>query len=165
MTVELSPADIRLIVSTLQESGYDEAEVVVGDVRIAVARGDARLPAAAAAPAAPVPAAPAPAAPAPAAAAPAAPAPAPAPAAAAEGEVQVTSPSVGVFWRASEPGAAPFVEVGSRVAAGDTIGIVEVMKLMSNISASVAGVVTAIHVENAQGVEFGTPLVTIRPEG
>lgn len=76
----------------------------------------------------------------------------------------MTAPSVGVFWRAPEPGAAPFVEVGSRVAAGDTIGIVEVMKLMSNVAAEVAGVVTAIHVDNAQGVQFGTPLVTIRPE-
>lgn len=169
--MQLSPADIKLIVSTLQESEYDEAEVVVGDVRITVARGGARLggatamPAAAAAPAAPAPAAPA------AAAAPSAAAPAPAPAAPAagpaapaDGDVQVTSPSVGVFWRAPEPGAAPFVEVGSKVAAGDTIGIVEVMKLMSNVSTEVGGVVTAVHVDNAQGVQFGTPLVTIRPE-
>lgn len=76
----------------------------------------------------------------------------------------VTAPSVGIFWRAPEPGAKPFVEVGSKVAVGDTVGIVEVMKLMGNVTAEVAGTVTAVHVENAQGVEFGTPLVTIRPE-
>ncbi|MFC3244534.1 acetyl-CoA carboxylase biotin carboxyl carrier protein [Gordonia humi] len=75
----------------------------------------------------------------------------------------VTSPSVGVFWHASSPGAAPFVEVGQEVSAGDTIGIVEVMKLMNNVAADVDGVVTSIHVENAGSVEFGTPLVTIEP--
>jgi acetyl-CoA carboxylase biotin carboxyl carrier protein len=159
--MELTPDDIKLILSTLQESGYDEAEVIVGDTRIAVARGGATLAAAPAPAPAAVPAA-APAAAAPAAAAPAAPA-APAPTALDPADTVVTAPSVGVFWRAPEPGAAPFVEVGSTVAVGDTIGIVEVMKLMSNIAADVAGTVTAVHADNAQGVEFGTPLVSIRP--
>lgn len=165
--MELSAADIKLIVSTLQESDYDEAEVVVGDVRIAVARGGGRLAASSAAPAAAEVATPAPA---------QAPAPPPAPVASATvtepaapaadpGDTVVTAPSVGVFWAAPEPGAAPFVEVGSRVAVGDTLGIVEVMKLMSNVVAEVAGIVTAVHVDNAQSVEFGTPLVSIRAEG
>ncbi|MFJ8816577.1 acetyl-CoA carboxylase biotin carboxyl carrier protein [Amycolatopsis thermoflava] len=158
----LSPADIKLIVGTLQDSEWDEAEVVVGDVRIAVARNGASLgataaPARAAAPA-PAPAAPGAAEPQPVAV------PAPEPAADQGGGHVVTSPSVGVFWRAPEPGAKPFVEVGATVAAGDTIGIVEVMKLMSNVTTDVAGTVTAVHVENAGTVEFGTPLVTIRPE-
>jgi biotin carboxyl carrier protein len=74
----------------------------------------------------------------------------------------ITAPSVGVFWRAPEPGAPAFVEVGSRVEVGDTLGIVEVMKLMSNVAADVAGEVVAIHAENASTVQFGTPLVTIR---
>jgi len=168
--MELSTADIRLIVSTLQESDYDEAEVVVGNVRIAVARGGGRL--ASASPAAGAPAAmevPSPAAAQTAALPPAdpasaaAPMPAQAPTAADPRDTVITAPSVGVFWRASEPGAAPFVEVGSIVEVGDTLGIVEVMKLMSNIVAEVAGVITAVHVENAQGVQFGTPLVSIRP--
>lgn len=167
--MELSAADIKLIVSTLQESDYDEAEVVVGDVRIAVARGGGRLAASSAAPAAAEVATPAQApAPPPAPVAsvtatePAAPAAAPA---ADPGDTAVTAPSVGVFWAAPEPGAAPFVEVGSRVAVGDTLGIVEVMKLMSNVVAEVAGIVSAVHVDNAQSVEFGTPLVSIRAEG
>jgi acetyl-CoA carboxylase biotin carboxyl carrier protein len=170
--MSLSSSDIRVIVDALQESDWDQATVVVGDVRIAVSRRGLPLPgeSAAGTPAAspapravaaavPAPAAPAPAAPA--APAPAAPAPA-APPAAPEGHV-ITAPSVGVFWRAPEPGAAPFVEVGTVVHVGDTIGIVEVMKLMSNVAADIAGEVVAVHVENAAAVEFGTPLVTIRP--
>ncbi|WP_027928982.1 acetyl-CoA carboxylase biotin carboxyl carrier protein [Amycolatopsis thermoflava] len=162
----LTPADIKLIVAALQESEWDQAEVVVGDVRVAVARNGATLDSASAPATAPAPAAAAAPAPAPVAAAPAVPAPhAPQePEPAAEGGHVVTAPSVGVFWRAPEPGAKPFVEVGSKVAADDTIGIVEVMKLMSNVTAGVAGTVTAVHAENAQGVEFGTPLVTIQPE-
>lgn len=163
--MDLSPADIKLILSTLQESEFDQAEVVVGDVRISVARGGASLnaPSVDAPAAAPTPATPAPA---PAAASMPAPAAAPAelPAASAGSGHIIASPSVGVFWRASTPGAAPFVEVGQEVAVGDTVGIVEMMKLMSNISADVAGVVTAIHVENAGSIEFGTPLVTIEPK-
>lgn len=166
--MSLSSSDIRVIVDALQESDWDQATVVVGDVRIAVSRRGLPLPgepaagapaasrAVAAAAAPPVTAAATPAAPAPAAPAPAVPPAAPA------GHV-ITAPSVGVFWRAPEPGAAPFVEVGTLVQVGDTVGIVEVMKLMSNVAADVAGEVVAVHVENAAAVEFGTPLVTIRP--
>ncbi|GAB3379670.1 acetyl-CoA carboxylase biotin carboxyl carrier protein [Amycolatopsis echigonensis] len=165
----LSPADIKIIVATLQDSEWDEAEVVVGDVRVAVARNGASLGAPAAPAAVPAPppapaAAPVPPPPAALAAPQAAPAPVSEPEVPAEGGHVITAPSVGVFWRAPEPGAPPFVEVGSKVAAGDTIGIVEVMKLMSNVTADVAGTVTAVHVENAGAVEYGTPLVTIRPE-
>lgn len=168
--MSLSSSDIRAIVDALQESDWDQATVVVGDVRIAVSRRGLPLPgeSATGAPVAPpaataaaAPPAPAPVAPAPVAPAPAAPAPV-APPAAPTGHV-VTAPSVGVFWRAPEPGAAPFVEVGTAVQVGDTIGIVEVMKLMSNVAADIAGEVVAVHVENAAAVEFGTPLVTIRP--
>jgi len=166
--LSLSSSDIRLIVEALQESGWDQADVTIGDVRISVARNGLGLPGEGA-PAALAPvAAPAPAA-APVAAAPApAPAPAaveaaPAPAAPVDGHV-VSAPSVGVFWRAPQPGAAPFVEVGARVTAGDTLGIVEVMKLMNTISADVTGTVVAIHVPNAGAVEFGTPLFTIKVE-
>jgi biotin carboxyl carrier protein len=77
------------------------------------------------------------------------------------GGVVVPAPSVGIFWRSPEPGALPFVEVGSRVAEGDVVGIVEVMKLMNNVHAPVAGVVRAIHVANAASVEYETPLMTI----
>jgi len=168
--MDVSPADIKLILSTLQNSEFDQAEVVIGDVRIAVARNGMALGAAPAAETAkpvvtasaadPVPAA---AAVTPATTPPAVVAPGAA-AAPSESAHTVESPSVGVFWRASSPGAAPFVEVGQEVAAGDTIGIVEMMKLMNNVAAGVDGVVTAIHVENSGSVEFGTPLVTIEPK-
>lgn len=174
--MSLSAADLASIVAALQESDWDEAEVVIGDVRIAVARNGARLSdggAPAAAPAAPAPApiaapdpapvaAPASAAPAPASAAPAGPTTA---GTAGAGDYAVTAPSVGVFWRSPEPGAAPFVEVGQRVNAGDTIGIVEIMKLMNNVSSVVSGTVTAVHIENGGAVEFGTALVSIAADG
>jgi acetyl-CoA carboxylase biotin carboxyl carrier protein len=161
----LSPADIKAILAALQDSDWDQAVVVIGDVEIAVARNGAPLPGAAAPPRAPgsVVTAQAPAA-ADAAAPAAEDAKAPAPAAVAEGHV-VASPSVGVFWRAPQPGAPPFVKVGSHVKAGDTLGIVEVMKLMNNIAADIEGEVVAIHAENAGAVEFGTPLFTIQGEG
>jgi acetyl-CoA carboxylase biotin carboxyl carrier protein len=76
----------------------------------------------------------------------------------------VNSPSVGLFWRAPAPGAPPFVEVGGRVTAGDTVAIVEVMKLMNHVTAPVSGTVTAVLVENGEAVEFGQVLVVIDPE-
>ncbi len=78
---------------------------------------------------------------------------------------KIESPSVGLFWRAPSPGAPPFVEVGARVAAGDTVAIVEVMKLMNHVAAPVDGVVTGILVENGASVEFGQPIVVVDPEG
>jgi acetyl-CoA carboxylase biotin carboxyl carrier protein len=76
----------------------------------------------------------------------------------------IASPSVGLFWRAPSPSSPPFVDVGARVSAGDTVGIVEVMKLMNHVVAPVAGSVTAIHVANGDMVEFGQPLVVVDPE-
>jgi acetyl-CoA carboxylase biotin carboxyl carrier protein len=77
----------------------------------------------------------------------------------------VLAPSVGLFWRAPSPGAPPFVEVGSRVGPEDTIGILEVMKLMNRIPAGASGVVTAVLVDNGGMVEHGQPLVLIDPSG
>jgi acetyl-CoA carboxylase biotin carboxyl carrier protein len=73
----------------------------------------------------------------------------------------VKSPMVGTAYLAPEPGAAPFIEVGSRVAQGQTILIIEAMKTMNHIPASKAGTVTAILVTNGQPVEFGEPLAII----
>ncbi|HEX3238643.1 MAG TPA: biotin/lipoyl-containing protein [Solirubrobacterales bacterium] len=78
---------------------------------------------------------------------------------------KIESPSVGLFWRAPSPGAPPFVEVGGRVAAGETVAIVEVMKLMNHVSSPVDGVVTAILIENGAAVEFGQAIVVVDPEG
>ena len=172
----ISSQDINSIVDALQQSDWDEAVVVIGDVRIAVARNGAHLsggelasaaPAAAApaAPAAPAAAAPVPAAvPAPAPAATPAPAPAAAAPASDPTDAPVTAPSVGTFWRAPEPSAPPFVQLGDHVDADDTVGIVEIMKLMNNVPAGVSGTVTGINVENGEAVQFGDTLVTIRPD-
>lgn len=97
-----------------------------------------------------------------AAAAPVAAAAAAAPAAAAEptGHV-VKSPMVGTFYRSSAPGAAAFVEVGQSVKEGDTLCIIEAMKLLNEIDADKAGTITQILVENGQPVEYGQPLFVI----
>lgn len=73
----------------------------------------------------------------------------------------VKSPMVGTAYRAPEPGAAPFVEIGSRVVQGQTLMIIEAMKTMNHIPAPRSGTVTHILVENGQPVEFGEPLVVI----
>ena len=81
------------------------------------------------------------------------------------GHTAIESPSVGLFWRAPSPGAAPFVEVGASVAAGETVAIVEVMKLMNHVASPVDGVVSAILVENGAPVEFGQAIVVVDPQG
>lgn len=87
---------------------------------------------------------------------------APAPAAPAEPEGHaVKSPMVGTFYRAGSPGAASFVEVGQNVKSGDTLCIIEAMKLMNEIEADATGVIKAILVENGQPVEYGQPLFII----
>lgn len=73
----------------------------------------------------------------------------------------VKSPMVGTFYRASAPGAAPFVDIGSSVKEGDTLCIIEAMKLLNEIDVEVSGVVKQILVENGQPVEFGQPLFVI----
>lgn len=95
------------------------------------------------------------------AAAPAPAAPAAAPAAAEPTGHVVKSPMVGTFYRSSAPGAAAFVEVGQSIKQGDTLCIIEAMKLLNEIDADVAGTVTKILVENGQPVEFGQPLFVI----
>ena len=73
----------------------------------------------------------------------------------------ITSPMVGTFYRSPSPGAKPYVDIGDRVEKGQVCCIVEAMKLMNEIVLEVEGVVAEVHVENAQPVEFGEPLVTI----
>jgi acetyl-CoA carboxylase biotin carboxyl carrier protein len=77
----------------------------------------------------------------------------------------IESPSVGLFWRAPSPGAPPFIETGQAVSEGDTLAIVEVMKLMNHVVAPVGGVVAAILPENGESVMHRQPLVVIDPEG
>jgi acetyl-CoA carboxylase biotin carboxyl carrier protein len=75
----------------------------------------------------------------------------------------VKAPSLGLFWRSPQPGAPEFVIVGQEVDAEDTVGIVEVMKLMNHVKAGMSGTVMAIEPDNGQMVEFGQLLVVIRP--
>ncbi|QEL63835.1 acetyl-CoA carboxylase biotin carboxyl carrier protein [Oryzomicrobium terrae] len=146
---------LKKLIDLVQESGISELEVTEGEEKVRIAK---HLAAPAAAPqayvmptAAPVAAAPA--------AAPAA-AAAPAEDALPEGNV-LKSPMVGTFYRSPSPGASAFVEVGQAVKAGDTLCIIEAMKLLNEIEAEVSGTVKAILVENGQPVEFGEPLFVI----
>jgi len=81
----------------------------------------------------------------------------------ANGTVRIESPMVGTFYRAGQPGSLPFVEIGDVVAPGQTLCILEAMKLMNEVKAELEAVVRAIHVENAQPVEFGQPLFDLEP--
>jgi acetyl-CoA carboxylase biotin carboxyl carrier protein len=78
--------------------------------------------------------------------------------------VEVQSPMVGTFYRAPAPGEAPFVEVGDRVKAGQSVCIIEAMKLMNEIEAEVSGQVMEILVQNGEPVEYGQPLMRINPD-
>lgn len=166
--MELTPEAIKALIDAFDRSDWNEMTVTVGNDRLHVSRDPSSngaapppLPGAPEEAAAVEPRAPAPDQPdAPAADTQSTPSAEP-PAAG----THIESPSVGLFWRAPAPGAAPFVEVGDRVAAGDTLAIVEVMKLMNHVVATVDGVVTALPVENGAAVEFGQTIVVIDPEG
>lgn len=147
---------VKKLIELLEESGVAEIEIKEGEESVRISRTSA-LPAAApisyAAPApiaAPVaPAAPAPAAETPAASSDAAPANA------------LTSPMVGTFYLSPSPGAAPFATVGQSVKQGDTVCIIEAMKIMNQIEADRDGVIKSILAEDGQPVEFGQPLFVI----
>ena len=166
--------EIRRLVKLVEESNIDELEVrrwwtVVRILKRATNhKGEApqvvvtAAPAAAATPPPPAPeAAPLPAPAAPPAAAPAA--PAKTEAGADEGLVAIRSPMVGTFYRAPNPTAPPYVDIGARVEVGKVVCIVEAMKLMNEIESELAGTVERILVQNGQPVEFNQPLFLIRP--
>ena len=143
---------LKKLIDLVEESGIAEIEVTEGEEKVRITRSlAASQPVYAAAPA--VAAAPAPAAAVAAAGAPAAPA--------RDLSKAQTSPMVGTFYRAPGPNAPVFVEVGQSVNAGDTLCIIEAMKLMNEIEAERSGVVKEILVENGQPVEFGEPLFII----
>jgi len=150
---------LKTLIDLVAESAIEELEVTEGESKVRIVKSSpnaqnqvvmvpqqqAYAPAAAPLAAAPV-----------AAAAPAAPAAAAVP----EGHI-VKSPMVGTFYRSSAPGAPAFVEVGKEVKEGDTLCIIEAMKLLNEIDADKGGVVKQILVENGQAVEFGQPLFII----
>ena len=141
---------VKKLIELLDESGIAEIEITEGEESVRISRYSQNAPVVAAAPvavaAAPVAAA------------------APEPAAPAEPEedgFEVTAPMVGTFYAASSPGAAPYVQVGDRVNEGDTLCIIEAMKMMNQIDADVSGVVKSIRLQNGEPVEFGQTMVVI----
>jgi acetyl-CoA carboxylase biotin carboxyl carrier protein len=148
--IQFDPEAIRELARILRETDLTEIELVEKDSRIRVAR---MLPAPAAVT---VAAAPAPVA----APAPAAPTPAPADADATHPGM-VPSPMVGVAYLSPEPGAAPYITQGARVAQGQTLLLIEAMKTFNQIKAPRAGTITRILIENGSPVEYGEPLLVI----
>lgn len=141
---------VKKLIELLEESGIAEIEIHEGEESVRISRNAA--PGAVAA--APVAIAAAP------AAAPVAAAPVAAAEEVIEGHV-LNSPMVGSFYRAPSPGAASFVDVGSKVKVGDTLCIIEAMKLLNQIESDKAGTIKAILVENGQPVEYNQPLFII----
>jgi oxaloacetate decarboxylase (Na+ extruding) subunit alpha len=135
---------IREVVRIVQETGVGEITIEEDGMRVSVRRTAETEPAAAGL-------------------APAVPAPPSETPAAGNGLVAVESPMIGVFYRAPEPGAAPFVEVGDPVSAGQTLCLLEAMKLFNELKAETPGVVRAIHADNGDPVEFGQVLFELEP--
>ncbi|MBG0761021.1 acetyl-CoA carboxylase, biotin carboxyl carrier protein [Vibrio cidicii] len=146
---------IKKLIELVEESGIAELEISEGEESVRISRHGQMMTAPAPIHYAAAPAA----APAPVAAAPVAEA-APAAPAVSAGH-KVLSPMVGTFYRSPSPDSKAFIEVGQSVKAGDTLCIVEAMKMMNQIEADKSGVVTAILVEDGQPVEFDQPLVVI----
>ena len=147
---------LKKLIDLVEESGIAEIEVTEGEEKVRITRSLAAAPQALYAAPAPLAHAPAPV-----AAAPVAAAPAPAAAPAADLGNAQKSPMVGTFYRAPSPASPAFVEVGQNVKAGDTLCIIEAMKLTNEIEAEKSGVVKAILVDNGQPVEYGEPLFII----
>ena len=139
---------VRDLAAILEKAGLTEIEVEDGDRKIKVARGGGTFVSAPAAYAPPAPAA-------------AAPAPEAAAAPVDDHAGAQKSPMVGTAYLAAEPGADNFISVGDKVAVGDTLLIVEAMKVMNPITSETAGTVKAILVENGQPIEYDQPLVVI----
>lgn len=168
----LSETDVLHILRLVEESSFDSLQLEYGDVKLAVSKSGNFVPQVAQAPVQ--------------AAAEASTAPAPvvtkaaekldqsappveaarkqeAPAATSSSLVAVEAPVVGVFYAAPEPGAEPFVQIGSEVDADTTVGLVEVMKVFNGVSAGLKGRIVEVCVEDSQLVEYGQPLFMVEP--
>ncbi len=145
---------VKKLIELLDESGIAEIEIKEGEESVRISRYSPSAPAAPVAVAAPAPVAVAAAAAVPAAAPMAAPEPE-------EDGYEVVAPMVGTFYASASAGAAPYVQVGDRVNEGDTLCIIEAMKMMNQIEAEVSGVIKSIRVQNGEPVEYGQTLVVI----
>ena len=146
---------LKTLIDLVSESNVSELEITEAEGKVRIVKGQPAVVQAAAPVVSPVAAAAAP------APAPAAPLPAPPAAPEVAAGHAVKSPMVGTFYRASSPGAKSFVEIGSQVKEGDTICIIEAMKILNEIEADKSGTVTQILCENGQAVEYGQPLLMI----
>jgi acetyl-CoA carboxylase biotin carboxyl carrier protein len=132
----LSEDDIREILRLIDESDVEELRIETGDLSLYVRRGGPET----------------------------SPLPAPAESAAPGPLHTVSAPMLGTFYRASGPGAPPFVDVGARVEPDTVVCLIEVMKMMNAVPAGVSGTIVEVCVENAQLVEYGMQLFEIRPD-
>lgn len=146
---------LKTLIDLVQQSGIAELEITEGEEKVRISRFGVPGTATAAAPSMTMPVA-------------AMPAPVPGEAAAEDAEAPaeaeghtVKSPMVGTFYRSSTPGAKPFVEVGQTVKSGETVCIIEAMKLLNEIEADRDGIIKSVLVENGQPVEYGQPLFVI----
>ena len=160
--MELSEDDVLHILKLIDESNFDYFQLEVGELKITVSKGEpiplgntAQPVAMSAAPAAapgPKPAS-----------APAATAAAPKAAVIPAGHLAITAPLLGTFYVAPEPGAPPFVQVGQQVTEDTTCGLIEVMKVFNSVRAGVKGTVVEVVAANGGFVEFGQPLIIVKP--
>jgi acetyl-CoA carboxylase biotin carboxyl carrier protein len=135
---------LKKLIDLVEASGIAEIEITEGEEKVRISRTGSTASSAAA----------------PAAAAAVVPVAVEPPPEEPEGHV-LKSPMVGTFYRASTPGGKPFVEIGQTVVEGETVCIIEAMKLLNEIEADRAGVIKAVLVENGQPVEYGHPLIVI----
>jgi acetyl-CoA carboxylase biotin carboxyl carrier protein len=142
-------AELRRLIELVQQTGIGELEVTTGGRTVRIAAQPGGAPVATVAAPAPAPAA--------------APGGSPSAPAAGASSLAITSPMVGTFYRAPAPDADPYVEVGDTVSVGQTVCIIEAMKLMNEIESEVMGRVVKILVENAQPVEYGQKLFLVEP--
>jgi biotin carboxyl carrier protein len=132
---DLTPEDVREILRAIDEAGYDEFELETPRFTLRIGRAPGRKPRGDDS------------------------------SGSQDGLVDVTAPMVGTLYRAPQPGAPPFVDVGSRVEVGAQLCIIEVMKLMNAVSSEVAGTVAEVCVENGAAVQYGEVLFRIRADG
>ena len=147
---------VKKLIELLEESGIAEIEISEGEESVRISRYPGGAP-----PPSFMHYAPAPAAIQHASAPVPAPMPVAPPTSAAKPDYSVTAPMVGTFYSAASPGAKPFVDIGSEVNVGDTLCIIEAMKMMNQIESDKAGRVTAVLAKNGEPVEFGQPLFII----
>jgi acetyl-CoA carboxylase biotin carboxyl carrier protein len=130
----LSEADVREILRLIDESDVEELRVETEAFSLYVRRGETAVPA-----------------------------DQPREPASADGVVTISAPMIGTFYRAEAPGAAPYVDLGSRVEPDTVVCLIEVMKMMNPIPAGVEGTIVEVCARNAEPVEYGTPLFHIQP--